>query len=54
MKYMLILFTGMWGLAQHGMQAAGLIPAAGGFDYLEFSSYLFAREIQELQQVLTS
>lgn len=49
MKYMLMLFTGLWGLAQHGMQTAGLIPAAEGFDYLEFAEYLFAHDIRELQ-----
>jgi 5-formyltetrahydrofolate cyclo-ligase len=31
---------------------AGLIPAVEGFDYLEFARYLFAHEIQELQQVV--
>ena len=51
MKYMLMLFSAMWGLAQHGMQSAGLIPAVEGFDYLEFAQYLFAHEIQELQAV---
>jgi thiamine kinase-like enzyme len=49
MKYMLMLFTGLWGLAQHGMQQAGLIPTVEGFDYLEFSEYLFAHDIRELQ-----
>lgn len=49
MKYMLMLFTGLWGLAQHGMQKAGLIPAVEGFDYLEFAQYLFAHDIQELR-----
>ena len=49
MKYMLILFTGMWGLAQHGMQQAGLIPPVEGFDYLEFAEYLFAHDISQLQ-----
>jgi thiamine kinase-like enzyme len=49
MKYMLMLFTGMWGLAQHGMQKGGLIPAVEGFDYLEFAEYLFAHDIRELQ-----
>jgi thiamine kinase-like enzyme len=48
MKYMLMLFTGMWGLAQHGMQQAGLIPAVEGFDYREFAEYLFSHDIQEL------
>jgi thiamine kinase-like enzyme len=52
MKYMLMFFTGMWGLAQHGMQSAGLIPAVEGFDYLEFAQYLFAHDIQELQRVV--
>jgi thiamine kinase-like enzyme len=52
MKYMLMLFTAMWGLVQHGMQSAGLIPPVEGFDYLEFSRYLFAHEIQELQQAV--
>jgi len=50
MKYMLMLFTGMWGLAQYGMQTAGLIPAVEGFDYLEFAQYLFDHEICELQR----
>jgi thiamine kinase-like enzyme len=49
MKYMLMLFTGMWGLAQHGMQTAGLIPAVEGFNYLEFAKYLFAHDIREIQ-----
>jgi thiamine kinase-like enzyme len=52
MKYMLMLFTGMWGLTQHGMASAGLIPLVEGFDYLEFASYLFTHDIQELQQVI--
>ena len=46
---MLMLFTGLWGLAQHGMQTAGLIPAVEGFDYLEFAEYLFAHDIRALQ-----
>jgi hypothetical protein len=49
MKYMLMLFTGMWGLAQYGMQQAGMIPAVKGFDYLEFAEYLFTHDIQTLQ-----
>jgi thiamine kinase-like enzyme len=48
MKYMLMLFTGMWGLAQYGMQQNGLIPSVEGFDYLEFARYLFAHDIQNL------
>jgi thiamine kinase-like enzyme len=49
MKFMLMLFTGMWGLAQHGMQQAGLIPAVEGFDYRDFAEYLFAYDIQQLE-----
>jgi thiamine kinase-like enzyme len=52
MKYMLMLFTGMWGLAQHGMQSVGLIHLVEGFDYLEFANYLFAHDIQELQRTM--
>jgi thiamine kinase-like enzyme len=52
MKYMLMLFTGMWGLVQHGMQSASLIPAVEGFDYLEFAQYLFAHDIRELQRAV--
>lgn len=53
MKYMLMLFTGMWGLAQGGMQKAGLIPAVEGFDYLEFAGYLFAHDLQALREQYT-
>jgi len=49
MKYMLMLFTGMWGLVQNGLQSAGLIPAVEGFNYLEFAQYLFEHELPELQ-----
>jgi thiamine kinase-like enzyme len=53
MKYMLMLFTGAWGLVQHGMQKGGLIPAVEGFDYLEFTEYLFTHDIRKLQQSIT-
>ncbi len=49
MKYMLMLFNGMWGLSQYGMQRAELIPAVEGFDYLEFANYLFIHDIREMQ-----
>jgi thiamine kinase-like enzyme len=49
MKYMLMLFGGAWGLAQHGMQRRGLIPGTEGFDYEDFAHYLFAHDIPELQ-----
>jgi thiamine kinase-like enzyme len=52
MKYMLMFFSGMWGLAQHGMQSAGLIPVVEGFDYLEFAQYLFTHDIHELQRTV--
>lgn len=50
MKVMLMLFTGLWGLAQHGMQTAGVIAAPEDFDYLEFSQYLFAHDLRDLQE----
>jgi thiamine kinase-like enzyme len=50
MKFMLMLFTGMWGLAQHGMQQARLIPPVEGFDYQEFAHYLFTHDILELHK----
>ena len=46
---MLMLFTSMWGLAQHAMQQAGLIPPIEGFDYLKFAQYLFDHDMVELQ-----
>jgi thiamine kinase-like enzyme len=54
MKYMLMLFSGLWGLAQYGMQTAGLIPAVEGFDYLEFAEYLFANDIRKLKEQWTA
>ncbi len=50
MKFMLMLFFGMWGLAQRGMQNAGLIEAVDGFDYLEYSQYLFEHDITQRQE----
>jgi len=49
MKYMLMFFTAAWGLAQHGMQQAGIIPAVQGFDYLEFARFVFDHDLHELQ-----
>ena len=54
MKFMLLLFTGMWGLAQYGMQQNGLIPIVEGFDYQEFADYLFAHDILQLQEQVQS
>ncbi len=49
MKFMLMLFTAMWGLSQHGMQKAGLIQEVQGFDYLEFAQYLFTHDVIDRQ-----
>ncbi len=51
MKFMLMLFTAMWGLAQHAMQQAGWVAPVEGFDYLEFARYLFAYEIRDIQAI---
>jgi len=50
MKYMLMLFTGTWAYAQHGMVLGGLIQPVEGFDYFEFAEYLFNHDILELQR----
>jgi len=42
MKYMLLLFTAMWGVVQHIAQEKGLIPAPEDFDYLEYARNTFA------------
>jgi hypothetical protein len=47
-----MLVTGFWGLAQYGMQTAGLIPRVEGFNYREFAEYLFAHDVKELQSTL--
>jgi len=36
----------------HVERIAGLIPPVEGFDYLEFTRYLFAHDIQELRSSL--
>jgi thiamine kinase-like enzyme len=38
MKYMLLLFTAMWGLLQQGLQSSGLILPVEGFDYLQYAN----------------
>jgi thiamine kinase-like enzyme len=50
MKFMLMLFTAMWGLSQYGVQKAGLIQEIEGFDYLEFAQYLFAHDVKTCQR----
>ncbi len=49
MKFMLMLFTAMWGLSQYGMVKAGLIQEIEGFDYLEFAEYLFSHDVKTCQ-----
>lgn len=49
MKFMLMLFTGAWALAQHGMMQGGLILPVEGFDYLEFAQFLFLKDISDVR-----
>ncbi|HUT81033.1 MAG TPA: choline/ethanolamine kinase family protein [Candidatus Bathyarchaeia archaeon] len=49
MKFMLMLFSALWGLLQHGMQKAGLIEEVEGFDYFEFAQYLFDNDVKARQ-----
>jgi thiamine kinase-like enzyme len=41
MKFMLLFFTAMWGLMQHGAQMRGLIPPMADFDCLEYAQETF-------------
>jgi thiamine kinase-like enzyme len=41
MKYMVLFFTAMWGMLQHGLQMEGAIPAVEGFDYLKYAENIF-------------
>ena len=50
MKFMFTLFTATWGLAQYGMQTAGLIGIVEGFDYHEFAQYLLTHDVKRAQQ----
>ncbi|NHJ13035.1 MAG: hypothetical protein EAX95_05125 [Candidatus Thorarchaeota archaeon] len=47
MKFMLLFFYATWGLAQYGIQKAGLIPEVEGFDYREYAEYLISHDIQD-------
>ena len=49
MKFMLMLFTAMWGLSQQGMLKAGLIEPVEGFDFFEFAQYLFSHDVKICQ-----
>jgi thiamine kinase-like enzyme len=49
MKFMLMLFTAMWGLSQYGMVKTGMIQEIEGFDYLEFAEYLFSHDVKTCQ-----
>ena len=37
MKFMLLFFTAMWGLLQHGLQLEGIVPTYEGFDCLAYA-----------------
>ena len=41
MKFMVLLYSVMWGLLQHGLQRRGLAPVTEGFDCLEYAHYMF-------------
>jgi len=42
MKFMLLFFTAMWGMLQHGMQKEGIVLPLGGFDCLDYARQTFA------------
>jgi thiamine kinase-like enzyme len=41
MQYMLMFFTGMWGLLQQGMQNKGLVRSVAGFDFWDYANVTF-------------
>jgi len=41
MKYMLLFFSGMWGLVQQGLQERGLVRAVEGFRFLTYAEATF-------------
>lgn len=41
MMYMLMFFSGMWGMLQYGMQREGLVRIIEGFDFLEYATVTF-------------
>ena len=42
MKFMILLYSVMWGLLQSGLEQAGIIPSVDGFNYLDYAVYMFA------------
>jgi thiamine kinase-like enzyme len=42
MKFMVLLYSVMWGLLQSGLEQAGIIPSVDGFDYLDYAQFMFS------------
>ena len=42
MKFMVLLYSVMWGLLQHGLQSKGITPVTAGFDCLEYAFHMFS------------
>ena len=40
MKFMVLFYSVMWGLLQHGLQNAGIIPSIDGFNYLAYAQFM--------------
>ena len=51
MTFMLLFFTAMWGLLQHGLTIEGLVAPVQGFDYLLYAEDKFA-EMRDLMTVV--
>ena len=41
MKFMLMFYSAMWGLLQHGLQRQGLVRIVDGFDFKEYAETTF-------------
>ena len=40
-KFMILLYSVMWGLLQSGLEQAGIIPSVDGFNYFDYASFMF-------------
>ena len=47
MKFMLMLFNGLWGYLQNALLKAALIPAPLDFDYLDYGQSIFQSDLSD-------
>jgi len=47
MKFMVLFYSVMWGLLQHGLQNAGIIPSIDGFNYLAYAQFMLSTILEK-------